>query len=326
MPKKRTVKKLPRFNQFSIGKAALLFGYGLNSHEVADWMYERYGKHWKIDSPKKMHEYLFTVQRGRRPNPERMFAGKTRAEIKIIYKEWLKKARNHSSRMRKLNADPEFARKQAERMRKLHADPEFARKQAEGMRKLHADPEFVRKQAERMRKLNADPEFARKQAERMRKLNANPEFVERLKKSTAERMKKLWQNPEWRKIQRELISTALARRWNTIRAGLRKEFRIRGLLRDVEFEEDERGRSKPTSILVSTQTPAREAEQTERRQVILSALNALKSLEREAVSAIFFEGKTPQETAALFGMDTLAFEALLKTAYQKMAPKVKHLL
>ncbi len=45
--------------------------------------------------------------------------------------------------MRKLNADPEFAKANAERMRKLHADPEFA--------KAHAE-----RGAERMRKLNAD--------------------------------------------------------------------------------------------------------------------------------------------------------------------------
>ena len=41
-------------------------------------------------------------------------------------------------RMRKLNADPEFARAHAERMRKLHADPEFARANAERMRKVWA--------------------------------------------------------------------------------------------------------------------------------------------------------------------------------------------
>jgi hypothetical protein len=43
-----------------------------------------------------------------------------------------------AERMRKLNADPEFAKAHAERMRKLHADPEFAKAHAERMRKLHA--------------------------------------------------------------------------------------------------------------------------------------------------------------------------------------------
>jgi hypothetical protein len=69
----------------------------------------------------------------------------------------------HAERMRKLNADPEFAKANAERMRKLNADPEFAKANAE-------------RSAERMRKLNADPEFAKANAERMRKLNADPEF------------------------------------------------------------------------------------------------------------------------------------------------------
>jgi len=49
-----------------------------------------------------------------------------------------------AERMRKLNADPEFAAANAERMRKLHADPEFAAANAERMRKLHADAKRAR--------------------------------------------------------------------------------------------------------------------------------------------------------------------------------------
>ena len=81
----------------------------------------------------------------------------------------------NAERMRKLNADPEFAAAHAERMRKLHADPEFAAAHAERMRKRNADPEFAAANAERMRKLHADPEFAAANAERMRKLNADPD-------------------------------------------------------------------------------------------------------------------------------------------------------
>ena len=50
--------------------------------------------------------------------------------------------------------------KRAERMRRLNADPEFAAANAE-------------RAAERMRRLNADPEFAAANAERMRRLNAD---------------------------------------------------------------------------------------------------------------------------------------------------------
>ena len=68
----------------------------------------------------------------------------------------------HAERMRKRNADPEFAAANAERMRKRNADPEFAaahaERAAERMRKLHADPEFAAAHAERMRKRNADPD------------------------------------------------------------------------------------------------------------------------------------------------------------------------
>ena len=66
-------------------------------------------------------------------------------------------AERAAERMRKLNADPEFAKAKAERMRQRHADPEFAAAHAERMRQRHADPEFAKANAERMRKLNADP-------------------------------------------------------------------------------------------------------------------------------------------------------------------------
>ena len=64
----------------------------------------------------------------------------------------------------------EARRERAERMKRLNADPEFAAKQAaaatECMKRLHADPEFVAKQAaaasERMKRLHADPEFEQK--------------------------------------------------------------------------------------------------------------------------------------------------------------------
>ena len=50
--------------------------------------------------------------------------------------------------------------KRAERMRRLNADPEFAAAHAERMRRRHADPEFAaahaERSAERMRRLNAD--------------------------------------------------------------------------------------------------------------------------------------------------------------------------
>ena len=98
----------------------------------------------------------------------------------------------NAERMRKRNADPEFAAAHAERMRKRHADPEFAAAHAERMRKLHADPEFAAANAERMRKLNADPEFAAANAERMRKRNADPEFAA----AHAERMRKRNADPD----------------------------------------------------------------------------------------------------------------------------------
>ena len=58
---------------------------------------------------------------------------------------------------------------------------------AERMRKRNADPEFAAAHAERMRKLNADPEFAAANAERMRKRNADPDHNPLVMLTTQER-------------------------------------------------------------------------------------------------------------------------------------------
>ena len=58
---------------------------------------------------------------------------------------------------RKYVLSPEGLAKKQESMRKLNADPEFAKanaeRAAEHMRKLHADPEFAKAHAERMREV-----------------------------------------------------------------------------------------------------------------------------------------------------------------------------
>ncbi|MCI0599383.1 MAG: hypothetical protein L0Y60_07645 [Beijerinckiaceae bacterium] len=74
----------------------------------------------------------------------------------------------------------ELSRQRSDRMRKLNADPEFAARNRERararMRKLNADPEFAARNRERMRKLNADPELAAKRA----RLNVQiPQWVPR---------------------------------------------------------------------------------------------------------------------------------------------------
>ena len=66
--------------------------------------------------------------------------------------------------MRRLNADPDFAKahseRAAERMRRLHADPDFAKanseRSGERMRRLHADPDFAKANSERMRRQHAE--------------------------------------------------------------------------------------------------------------------------------------------------------------------------
>jgi hypothetical protein len=65
-----------------------------------------------------------------------------------------------AERIRRLNADPQFAAERSERMKRLHADPFFAAKQAAGasknMKRLWVDPEFREKASNRMKRLRAE--------------------------------------------------------------------------------------------------------------------------------------------------------------------------
>ena len=113
--------------------------------------------------------------------------------------------------MRKLNADPEFAKANVERTRKLHADPEFAKarnKRARGLlRKLHADPEFAKRNAERaskhMLKLHSNSEFRKACGERLRKFNADPEFAMARDDRARKHFRKLHADPEFMKTNAE---------------------------------------------------------------------------------------------------------------------------
>jgi len=75
----------------------------------------------------------------------------------ITYSAARKRARRAGLRFRK-----DYSAN-AEHMRRLNADPEFAKardaRSAEQMRRLHADPEFAKAHAERMRRRQADPKF-----------------------------------------------------------------------------------------------------------------------------------------------------------------------
>jgi len=103
-----------------------------------------------------------------------------------------KQSKRASATIKKLNADPEFAKKNSARRTKMNLDPEFAKASSERMRKLHADPEFAKAHKERLAKLNSDPEFKKQNAERIRKLNADPEFIRKNREAISVAQKKRW--------------------------------------------------------------------------------------------------------------------------------------
>jgi len=180
-------------------------------------------------------------------------------------------AKAHAERMRKLNADPTFAQANAERMRKLNADPTFAKAHAERMRRLHADPTFAQANAERMRRLHADPTFAKAHAERMRRLHADPTFAQ----ANAERMRRLHADPAFR----QKLLEGLNRFWNAYRA------KKQGALEQMGF--GKAGFDYTGRVAVTVVTPEELAAANEQHLAITSAVSSLPSLWQAVVASEF---------------------------------------
>ena len=129
----------------------------------------------------------------------------------IITTEKVRKIRSET--LKRLNANPEFAKANLERLLKLNSDPTFAKAKGDRMRKLHSNPEFTKANATRGReyinKINANPKFRSAAAERMRKMNTSA--------VASERSKKRWSDPAYR----ERLSVSLKAGW--IKRRLHKE-------------------------------------------------------------------------------------------------------
>ena len=97
-------KKPPRWNQFSLGQAAILFSRGASPHGVASHFFKRYGGRWRdkkgkpMQSQADMFVYLFGSPPQWKPDLIALFNGKSRGEIQARYREWL--TRHSSSRAR----------------------------------------------------------------------------------------------------------------------------------------------------------------------------------------------------------------------------------
>ncbi len=323
----RKKAKMPRFNKFSVGRAAILFKKETNRKKVVEYYFERYGKKWNIGSPTEMEKFLFSKTRGIRPKFNTMFEGQKPEAIKQNFQKWIKKANTNakrsSKRMKKLHQDPEYAKATAERMRKRYQDPEYAEATAERMRKLHQDPEFAKAHAkrasERMQKLNQDPEFAKARSERMKELHQDPKFAKAHAEHMKERMKELWAKPEWRKKQTKLISIGVNKYWGIVRSNML--FKQNAQQQTTIWDP----RTKKW-ILATTKTPEKIALKKEQRETIQKSIQNLPSIEREIVVSHFFEGKNTTQISKETGLQPAQIEQNINSALKKLAKKLKNLL
>ncbi len=265
----------------SLVRSLAFLARGLNIEQAALELRRRYHPEANVAEVRKA--YFPT-----RPIPIAQQQGKTREKIVQTLEKLKANAQRASEKMRRLHADPTFAKANAERMRRLHADPTFAKAHAERMRKLNADPTFAQANAERMRKLNADPTFAKAHAERMRRLHADPTFAqanaERMRrlhadptfaKANAERMRRLHADPAFR----QKLLEGLNRFWNAYRA------KKQGALEQMGF--GKAGFDYTGRVAVTVVTPEELAAANEQHLAITSAVSSLPSLWQAVVASEF---------------------------------------
>lgn len=117
-----------------------------------------------------------------------------------------------SAALKKLNADPEFAKasskRASERMRKLHADPAFVAANAARLRRgraeYHARPEVKLARAKaRAEAIQKHREKKEANAERIRQRNADPEYKKAIAAHLAKYARERWDNPAYREAHAE---------------------------------------------------------------------------------------------------------------------------
>ena len=113
----------------SLVRSLAFLARGLNIEQAALELRRRYHPEANVAEVRKA--YFPT-----RPIPIAQQQGKTREKIVQTLEKLKANAQRASEKMRRLHADPTFAKANAERMRRLHADPAFRQKLLEGLNRF----------------------------------------------------------------------------------------------------------------------------------------------------------------------------------------------
>ncbi len=190
MPARSRGSRKPRFNQFSVGRAAVLFRRGATREQVVQHYLKNYSEKWGIRSAAIMEKYLFEPSRGMRPNFAKMYENRFPTEIEDSYRDYfMKKVRWDNAKRRamaNLKQDSGHLARRAEGIQKRESDPDFRRKRSEHL----ASPAFKKIQREAARK-----EFER----RWRDPDIRAQMIGENRKRSSDALKARWGNPEERR-------------------------------------------------------------------------------------------------------------------------------
>jgi len=176
-------RKKPRFNLFSVGRAAVLFRRGAGRSEVVQHYLQKYGEKWGIHSAQAMEKYLFTPPRGMRPNFSKMFENRYPTEIEDNFADYFKRKKRWTSSKRASTL-------------LLMVNPAYRLNREAGVRKREENPDFIRKRLAHL---------------------SSPAFREAQRRAASDEMKRRWSDPVKRaqmtEKNRKQSSEALKARW-----------------------------------------------------------------------------------------------------------------
>lgn len=265
-------KRRPRFNVFSVGRAAVLFSRGFSRTQVAGYYHERYGEAWKMGSQAATAEFLFKG-RGMRPNFANLFDGKPNQEVRG----------NFRLCMARLNAG-------RERSARFWSDPKrasfHAQKIASGLRRKWRDPKYAARVKKHIRKMNSNSDVQRA---RSRKHWDNPQCVAAHSKRMSKQNKENWADPNWRSLQ----IWRLRRRKSAVGHSVISSLKDRGL------EHTYGSAGCDLSVLFP---PEAVMEREEVVTKVRTALTLLPDVQRKLIKMLVFFGRTPIEASSATGL------------------------
>lgn len=284
--------KKARWNAFSVGRAAILFGRGKTRSQVADYYWKRYGRQWGF-SRGQMRGYLFDHSRlGNKPRFAELFEGKKPSEISRSFSEWKK---TETAKRQKIS---DAFRQTPHPFKGKNLSLEHRQRIGRGLIGQKKSVLARRRMSESRKRYfkGIPPEQRALSVPHRQKLSISK--------------KKYWKKPG----KRQKASERMRRKWSIIRSNLLNAFKNRRRFAAIDQRQSE-GQKRVVKVYDS---PDRQMQETEKIRAVSTAIASLPVLQREIIRLVFFDSQSTNEVANALGKPLVAVEREFTAALKKL--------